>query len=97
MIEIEFSAENKAELEYERFHHPHPRVQMKMEALWLKSQCVTHHVITQLVGVSANTLRSYLREYKNGGIEGLRLDVQVFQNRRLKPLFLVDRSISVKS
>jgi hypothetical protein len=30
-------------------------------------------------------------------IENLLLDVQVFQNRRLKPLFLVDRSILAKS
>jgi transposase len=72
MIKIEFSEEDKAELQYERFHHPHPRVQMKMEALWLKSQGVAHHVITQLVGISANTLRSYLREYEDGGIEGLK-------------------------
>ena len=25
-------------LEHERFHHPHPHVRRKMEALWLKSQ-----------------------------------------------------------
>ena len=25
-------------LNYERYHHPHPRVQRKMEALWLKSR-----------------------------------------------------------
>ncbi|NJM48087.1 MAG: helix-turn-helix domain-containing protein [Alkalinema sp. RU_4_3] len=31
-----------------------------------------HQEITKLVGISANTLRSYLREYKEGGIEGLK-------------------------
>jgi transposase len=72
MIKIKFSEEDKASLQYERFHHPHPRVQMKMEALWLKSQGLSHDVITQLVGISANTLRSYLREYEEGGIEGLK-------------------------
>ena len=37
-IEVVFTDEQKDELHYERFHHPHPRVQRKMEALWLKSQ-----------------------------------------------------------
>jgi transposase len=43
-----------------------------MEALWLKSQGMEHQAITQLVGISANTLRSYLREYQSGGIERLK-------------------------
>ncbi len=38
MIYLEFTEEEKQSLYYERFHHPHPRVQRKMEALWLKSQ-----------------------------------------------------------
>jgi len=29
-------------LSYERFNHPHPFVQRKMEALWLKSQGLPH-------------------------------------------------------
>jgi transposase len=72
MITIEFSEEDKQRLLYERFHHPHPRVQIKIEALWLKSQGMEHQAITQLVGISANTLRSYLREYEDGGIERLK-------------------------
>ena len=31
-----------------------------------------HQAITQLVGISANTLRSYLREYQDGGIERIK-------------------------
>jgi hypothetical protein len=42
MIYIEFTEVEKQALQYERFHHPHPRVQVKMEALWLKSQGVEH-------------------------------------------------------
>ncbi len=29
MLKIEFSTEEIEALHYERFHHPHPRVQMK--------------------------------------------------------------------
>ena len=72
MICIEFSEEDRQAILYERFHHPHPRVQIKMEALWLKSQGMEHQAITQLVGISANTLRSYLREYQDGGIERIK-------------------------
>jgi len=32
MIKIEFSDSDKAALSYERFNHPHPFVQRKMEA-----------------------------------------------------------------
>jgi len=38
VITIEFSEADKAALEYERYNHPHPFVQQKMEVLWLKSQ-----------------------------------------------------------
>ena len=38
MIKIEFSAEEVDALELERYHHPDPKVQKKMEALYLKSQ-----------------------------------------------------------
>jgi len=42
MIKIEFTEEEMKALDYERYHHPHPRVQREMEALWLKSQNVSH-------------------------------------------------------
>lgn len=47
MLSIEFSEADKQALLYERFHHPHPRVQIKMEALWLKSQGMEHQAITE--------------------------------------------------
>jgi transposase len=72
MIKMLFTdAEIKA-LHYERYHHPHPRVQRKMEVLWLKSQGVGHKEIARLSGVSATTLTRYLREYEEGGLEKLR-------------------------
>ncbi len=38
------------------YHHPHPRVQRKMEALWLKSQGEFHQWIAQLTGVTVNAV-----------------------------------------
>jgi len=42
MIKLEFTEEDKRLLSYGRFNHPHPRVQLKMEVLWLKSQGLSH-------------------------------------------------------
>jgi hypothetical protein len=38
MLRLEFSEADKHALNHERYHHPHLRVQQRMEALWLKSQ-----------------------------------------------------------
>ena len=63
MIKLEFTEAEQQMLNYERYHHPHPRVQRKMAALWLKSQGVAHGEISRLTGISTTTLTSYLRGY----------------------------------
>jgi transposase len=73
MIKIEFTAEQIKELHFERFNHPHPRVQLKMEVLYLKSQNLPHPQISQLAGVCETTVRTYLKEYQEGGIEALKV------------------------
>jgi transposase len=73
MIQLEFSEADISALDYERYHHPHPQVQRKMEVLYLKSQGLPHQEIRRLSRVrSKTTLVTYLREYKSGGIEALK-------------------------
>ena len=72
MLRLAFTDLEKQALEYERFHHAHPRVRRKMEVLWLKSQGLAHQEIARLAGVSAKTLRSYCQDYLEGGIAGLK-------------------------
>jgi transposase len=72
MIHIDFTPEQIGALHHERFHHPHPRVQSRMEAVYLKSQGLSHQDICRLVRISENTLRSYLRQFEEGGIERLK-------------------------
>jgi transposase len=72
MLAIAFTEEERKALHHERFHHPHPRVQQKMEALWLKSHNLPHAQIAELVQISEETLRAYLRAYQEGGIEKLK-------------------------
>jgi hypothetical protein len=58
MLKIEFSEADVKALRYERYYHPHPRVQRKMEAIYLKSQRLPSQQICHLSGITANTLRS---------------------------------------
>ena len=78
MINIEFTEEEMKALDYERYHHPHPSVQRRMEALWLKSQNISHKQICKFTGISSNTLTGYLRKYQEYGIEGLK-EVKFYQ------------------
>lgn len=71
MIRIEFTEEQIEQLRRERFAHPHPRVQRKMEALLLKSEGLPHARIAKLLGICENTLREYFHEFIEGGIERL--------------------------
>lgn len=52
MIKINFSGADIAVLQYWRFHHPDPRVQVRMEALYLRSQGVANRDIPPLCGIS---------------------------------------------
>jgi transposase len=72
MLRIDFTPEEIARLDYERYHHPHPRVQRKIEVLYLKAQGLRHHEIKRVARVSENTLLSYLRDYQAGGLEKLK-------------------------
>ena len=72
MITIDLTEAEIEQLKYERYHHPHPRVQRQMEALWLKSQGIAHQKIADLTGICPKTLRTYLRDYQAGGINKLK-------------------------
>lgn len=72
MIQMTFSFEEIEALAQERFTHPHPFVRRKMEAVLLKTANLPHELICQLCGICGNTLRSYLEEFQEGGLEKLR-------------------------
>lgn len=72
MIRIEFSDAERAALAYERYHHPSPHVQKRMEMVYLKSQGLPHQEIARLCQVSRQTLVTSLHLYQEGGIERLK-------------------------
>lgn len=71
MIKIEFSKEEIELLKNERFVNPSVKVQQKLEAIYLKSLGLPHHQICLICDISKTTLISYLKEYKNGGIDNV--------------------------
>lgn len=72
MRRFTFTAEDLDALRYERYHHPHPRVQQRMEVLWLKSQGLTHEDIARLADVSRRSVQRYLDDFAAGGLVRLR-------------------------
>jgi transposase len=72
MREFSFSEEVLAQIRHDRYHHPHPRVQRKMEVLWLKSLGLTHADIAEFAGTSPRSVQRYLDEYQEGGLDRVR-------------------------
>lgn len=72
MRAFHFSDAVVAEIRHDRYHHPHPRVQRKMEVLWLKSRGLTHAAIAALAGVSPRSVQRYLDEFEQGGLPRVR-------------------------
>src|SRR4051794_2438384 len=69
---ITFTSDARRTLAHDRYHHPDPRVQRKMEVLWLKSHGLDHDDIATYADVSRRTVQRYLDEYLEGGLPRLR-------------------------
>lgn len=72
MWAITFTADDRRALAHDRYYHPDPRVQRKMEVLWLKSHGLGHDAIAAYADVSRRTVQRYLGEYLEGGLPRLR-------------------------
>ncbi len=72
MRTITFTEEDRQALSHDRYHYPDPRVQRKMEVLWLKSHGLTHDRIAIYADVSRSTVQRYLDQYLEGGLPRLR-------------------------
>src|ERR1700724_1934003 len=91
MWAITFSAEDRRALAHDRYHHPDPRVQRKMEVLWLKSHGLGHDQIAAYADVSRRTVQRYLDEYLEGGLQRL------CRGRRLQPrTALIEHEVSLE-
>jgi transposase len=64
--------EDLDDIRHDRFRHPHPRVQLKMEVLWLKGRGLPHADIAALAGTSLRSVQRFLAEYRDGGLDRVR-------------------------
>jgi transposase len=69
---LEFTVADKQALQRERYEHPQPRVQQRMEVLWLISQGLSHGEAGRLAGVSRATAERYVALWRQGGLDALR-------------------------
>jgi transposase len=72
MAKLTFTEADQQALHKERFEHPHPRVQQRMEALWLISQGLVYAEVARMSCVSEATVDRYVAIYRKGGLDGLR-------------------------
>src|SRR3954469_21265018 len=56
MRTITFTPEDLRDLAHDRYHHPDPRVQRKMEVLWLKSHGLSHDAIAADADISRRSV-----------------------------------------
>src|SRR5512135_3112075 len=61
MRTITFTADDRQALAHDRYHHPDPRVQRKMEVLWLKSHGLPQDQIADYADVSRRSVKRYTR------------------------------------
>lgn len=72
MINITFSDQDVNDLHFNRFEYPHPRIQLRFEALYLKAMGLSHAEICRYCQITKATLSKYLKMYQTGGIDSLR-------------------------
>jgi len=73
MARLTFSEEQQQALHKERFEHPVPRVQQRLEVLWLISQGLTYAEAARLAKVSEATVDRYVALYRQGGLDAVRV------------------------
>jgi transposase len=69
-----FTPDDVRDIAHERYHHPAPRVQRKLEVLWLKYHGLPHERIATLAGASRSLVQRTLAEFRKGGLDEVRRD-----------------------
>lgn len=66
---LTITSEQHEQIEHDRFHHPFPQIQRRMEALLLAGHGMTQAEIAQLSGRSLASLQRQPAEFRSGGLE----------------------------
>jgi transposase len=71
MRHLEFPPDVLAKIQHDRYYHPDPLVQRRMEILGLKALGQRHDLVAKIALVSRITVQRVLRAYRNGGLEAV--------------------------
>jgi transposase len=85
MRQFDFTDEECKAIAKERFYHPNPRVQRRMEILWLKQHGETHERIAELSGTSRRTVQRLLDLFVAGGLDAVRRFEEKGRSNALEP------------
>ena len=77
MVNIAFTEEDIDRLYEEQLSHERQSARKKLLAVYLKSIGVEHAMICKICRVSWPTMLSYIKEYIDGGIEGLTQNLHI--------------------
>jgi transposase len=69
-ITVDFSNDVEA-IKEQRFLHPDPKVQLRLEALFLKFHKIPHEDICRMLDVHITTLSRWIRTFREEGLKGL--------------------------
>ncbi|MEZ6122071.1 MAG: hypothetical protein R3C49_02710 [Planctomycetaceae bacterium] len=72
MARLSFTEEERQAFKAERFAHPHPRVQKRMDVMWYLSLGETNANAARLAAVGHATVDRYIAIYREHGLEGLK-------------------------
>ncbi len=68
---LELTPDELERVECDRFHHPSPQVQKRMEVLRLADHGLPQAQIAGLSGLSVATVQRHLAAYRRGGVEAV--------------------------
>jgi len=71
MARLTFTEEERQALKAERYSHPHPRVQQRMDVLWFISLGEANSKAAMLAGVSDATVDRYVAIYRERGTQAI--------------------------
>ena len=71
MLSINIKTEDLEVIVREKETNSHPHIRKKLLVLHLKNLDLSTSLISQIVGVSANTVRSYIKEYNSQGLASI--------------------------
>ncbi len=95
MDQMELTTAERETVPSWRFHHPHPRRQLKMEALSLKSQGLGPEAICRLCAIAKTTFSRDLYEDRAGGIDTLK-EVSLHQRQSQLAAYRTSREADVR-